>query len=103
MKFAAYILALYLAILSITPCCTFDDCPEDKVATNQVDDHQDGDEDCGNCSPFFNCNGCSSSFVDFPNSSFQYNAQFSPRRYTSFLQPYFPEVHYEFWQPPKLA
>jgi len=55
MKFAGYILALYLILLAAIPCCSFDDCPDDK--TEQTANHENGDQDCGSCSPFFNCEG----------------------------------------------
>jgi hypothetical protein len=50
MKVIAFILAAYLLFLFAIPCCTFDNCPEDKTA--QEANHEKGDGDCGSCSPF---------------------------------------------------
>ena len=57
MKVFAFILAAYLLFLFAIPCCTFDNCPEDKIALQS--DHEEDDDDCGSCSPFFTCTGCS--------------------------------------------
>jgi hypothetical protein len=58
MKVFAFILSAYLLFLFAIPCCTFDNCPEDKIAMEA--DHEEGDDDnCGSCSPFFTCTGCS--------------------------------------------
>ena len=103
MKLAGWILTLYLTLLAVIPCCAFDDCPEDKTQTELPADHEKGDEDCGNCSPFFNCSGCASSSINVPTISFHLNSIVAPRSYTNFIHPYIPEVHYDFWQPPKLV
>lgn len=102
MRIAGYILTFYLALLSIIPCCAFDSCPEDKQ-TEQAANHENGDEDCGSCSPFFNCEGCASVSINIDNLAFTLAPCLSQRIYTEFLQPFIPEVHYEFWQPPKLV
>ncbi len=103
MKVTGYILALYMAILAITPCCTFDDCPENQTQSEQAANHDTDDDDCGNCSPFFNCNGCSSVSVNLPATHFHLTPLIATRAYTEFIQPFMPEVHYDFWQPPRLA
>ena len=73
MKVVAFILAAYLLFLFAVPCCSFDNCPDDKI--EQTAEHENGNGptlpaggDCGNCSPFFTCTGCSSVIV-----SFEYN------------------------------
>jgi hypothetical protein len=101
-KFAAYILSLYILVLSVVPCCAFDDCPQDKAGTEQTTGHKTGDDDCKVCSPFFNCEGCATAVVNFETTSFETINSVSPKVYTGFIASYIPIVHYDFWQPPKL-
>lgn len=101
MKFAGYILAFYLILLAAIPCCSFDDCPDDKM--EQSTNHQNGDEDCGNCSPFFSCDGCATATENSLLVSFQLESLSTPKPSTEFIQPYLLDVHYDFWQPPQLS
>ena len=101
MKFAGYILAFYLILLAAIPCCTFDDCPDDK--TGQTANHESGDEDCGACSPFFNCEGCATASDHTIIASFTLTPLSTPKSYTEFNQPFVADVHYDFWQPPKIS
>ena len=101
MKVFAFIFAAYLLFLFAIPCCAFDNCPEDKTA--QETDHEKGDGDCGSCSPFFTCTGCSGFTVSFDNTSIEIITAFSPQQYTGFILSSIPDAHYDFWQPPKLA
>jgi len=103
MKIFAYIFSIYLALLTVIPCCTFDDCPDDKVKTEQSADHESGDKDCGSCSPFFNCEGCASASVSSTIALFTLEPLAVVKSYTEFLEPFMPDVHYDFWQPPKLS
>jgi hypothetical protein len=103
MKAAAYILTFYLFLLSVIPCCTFDECPDDQPQTSQSKDHQPGDQDdCGSCSPFFNCERCIAVIIDVPASSITVAAPTSQRVYTEFVSQQIPDIHYDFWQPPRL-
>jgi hypothetical protein len=101
MKIIGYILAIYIILLSAIPCCSFDNCPDDK--TEQSSNHEQGDEDCGNCSPFFTCEGCGG----FVSTNELPGIELSPlkpaRVYTIFIEQNVPDIHYDFWQPPKLA
>jgi hypothetical protein len=105
MNLLKYILTFYLLLLSVVPCCAFDSCPDDKAeAARETGRHKSGDEDnCGNCSPFFNCESCASVTI---NSDIIYHTAPVPeekRVYTDFIPPLIPDVHYDFWQPPKLG
>ena len=87
--------------LLLKNCCGFDDCPSDK--TEQANNHDSGDDDgCGNCSPFFSCGGCLFVTVKAESISFSTFNLLQSKSYTDFIQPYFPRVDYDFWQPPKL-
>ena len=103
MKAPGYILSLYMLLLAVFPCCAFDDCPEDKTPVENIASHQDGDEDCGTCSPFFNCEGCASIPVTIEQAYIPVNAFFIQQVYTGFLSPSIPDVSYDFWQPPKIG
>ncbi|HWR32421.1 MAG TPA: DUF6660 family protein, partial [Chitinophagaceae bacterium] len=63
MKTYGYILAFYIILLAVAPCCVFDNCPDDK--TEQAKNHDQGDDDCGGCSPFFNCEGCATATIAY--------------------------------------
>ena len=101
MKFIAYILALYIILLSTMPCCAFDNCPDDK--TKQAANHEQGEEGCGNCSPFFNCEGCATATIAFEPLSIEITPITAITVYSNYLQTSLPKGHYDFWQPPKLG
>ncbi len=101
MKVIAFILSAYLLFLFAIPCCTFDNCAEEKIT--QETDHEESDGDCGSCSPFFTCTGCSGFTVSFENNNIEIASAFSPHQYAGYIVSPIPDVHYDFWQPPKLA
>ena len=108
MKVIAFILSAYLLFLFAIPCCTFDNCSEEKTARET--NHEQGDgpaspagRDCGSCSPFFTCTGCSGFTVSFENTDIQMIPLFSNHQYTGYIVSSIPDVHYDFWQPPKLV
>lgn len=101
MKVIAFILSAYLLFLFAVPCCTFDNCPEEQTA--QEANHEQEDDDCGNCSPFFTCTGCSGFTVSFEITHLDIVPAFSPNQYAGYILSSIPDVHYDFWQPPKLA
>ena len=101
MKVFAFILSAYLLFLFAIPCCTFDNCPEDKIA--QEANHEKGDGDCGSCSPFFTCTGCSGFTVTAEVINSELISFFSNNQYPGYIVSSIPEVNYDFWQPPKLV
>jgi hypothetical protein len=108
MKVFAFILSAYLLFLFAVPCCSFDNCPDDK--TEQTAGHEKGDRpalpeggDCGSCSPFFTCTGCSGVIVAHENNNIGITPVFVSHPYAGYILSSIPDVHYEFWQPPKLA
>ncbi|MFC0774158.1 DUF6660 family protein [Terrimonas alba] len=103
MKWLGYILSLYMLLLAVFPCCLVDDCPDDKTKTEQLAGHENGDEDCGNCSPFFNCEGCAAVSMTIETVYFDMTSLPVKQVYTGFLTSVIPDVHYDFWQPPKLG
>ena len=101
MKVFAFILSAYLVFLFAIPCCSFDNCPEDKTA--QEANHEKGDGDCGSCSPFFTCTGCSGFTVSFEITGLEIAPAFSGQQFAGYILRSIPDVHYDFWQPPKLV
>ncbi len=100
MKLSGYILAFYLLFLSVVPCCAFDDCPDDK--TEQSSKHENGDEDCGSCSPFFSCEGCATGTISYQPIEFDFSIQPVLSVHATYLQTRLSQVKYDFWQPPKI-
>lgn len=101
MKIIGYILAVYLVLLAAVPCCAFDDCPDDKMETTA--DHENGDQDCGSCSPFFSCEGCATASIAYHPVSFEITVVEIPVVYAGYIQSTLPHVHFEFWQPPRIG
>ena len=101
MKVLAFILSAYLLFLFAVPCCSFDNCPEDKI--EQTADHESGDGDCGRCSPFFTCTECAGFTASVENSNLDVSPSVFNRHYTGYILSFIPDVHYDFWQPPKLG
>ena len=101
MKVFAFILSAYLLFLFAVPCCTFDNCPEDKIALQT--EHQEDDDDGGSCSPFFTCTGCSGFTITADEINSELISFFSNNQYPCFIVSSMPEINYDFWQPPKLV
>lgn len=55
MKFFCLMLSLSVMLLSTVPCCGDDDCDDEKVGTEQTENHNNTDEIC---SPFLTCGVC---------------------------------------------
>ena len=104
MKAFGFILAFYIMLLSAVPCCAFDNCPDEKATTAQTGQHESGDDDnCGSCSPFFNCATCASVTIDLQQASAEPATTTLKKTYSDFIQPIIAKVHYDFWQPPRLS
>ena len=107
MKLPGYILAFYIILLSAVPCCAFDSCPDDKkenaVTTEQKEQHESDDDDCGNCSPFFSCEGCATATVNVEPVQFEIVTTPLLPAYTGYTQAPLSTIDYDFWQPPKLS
>jgi len=101
MRICGYILAFYIILLATVPCCAMDNCNDDQTA--QTSDHGKDNEDCQNCSPFFNCEGCATATIVYQPFHFEFiTLQVSPV-YTVYQQTSLPEADIDFWQPPKLG
>ena len=96
-------MSVYMLLLAVFPCCLVDDCPDDKIQAEKTADHQNGDKDCGSCSPFFSCEGCASVSATIEPLCFSIVSLPVKPVYAGFLSPFISDVHYDFWQPPRLG
>lgn len=83
------------------PCCAVDNCPEKR--TEQASEHEKGDADCGNCSPFFSCEGCAIASISYPSVQLEIVCIKEPAVHAVYIQTALPDINYDFWQPPKLS
>lgn len=103
MRWTAVLLMIYLSALLVFPCCAVDDCPDDKPITEQFG-HSSGDEDdCGTCSPFFNCESCATVSIQTDAVQISIPEIDYPSVYAGFIQRDISEPHYDFWRPPQLS
>ncbi len=101
MKFLYFIFTFYIFTLSAVPCCAFDSCPDDKM--EQAEQHESSDDDCGNCSPFFSCEGCATATVAFEPVQFEITLAQLLSVYTGYVQNSLTQIDDDFWQPPKIG
>ena len=101
MKVVAFILSAYLLFLFAVPCCSFDNCPEEKTA--QTQEHEKSNGDCGSCSPFFTCTGCSGFTVTVYEINPVLSPFFSNNQYADYIVSPTVEADHDFWQPPKIG
>lgn len=100
-RILGYILTFYILLLAAVPCCIIDECPDDK--TEQTNQHDTSDGDCGNCSPFFSCESCAAATVVYEPFNFELMALSDKPAFITYLQPFIPPTLFDFWQPPKLG
>jgi hypothetical protein len=104
-KIVCLVLAIYVALLSVKPCCTDSYCqvktPVDNTTGGKLPVKQ---SDCAGCSPFFTCGSCSGFILNKPvlfelpiiaENSVQHNAFYRP--------PAIQQITLSIWQPPKLS
>ncbi|MCX6317863.1 MAG: hypothetical protein NTW29_11270 [Bacteroidetes bacterium] len=101
MRIIGFIWAIYILLLAAIPCCAFDDCPDDKPLS--AASHEQGDNDCGNCSPFFNCEGCATATAEVELLSFDIPRIPVSAVHTGYIPQTTQSVHFDFWQPPRLG
>lgn len=92
-----------MLFLAAVPCCSFDFCSDGQANAANADSHNEEGSDCGNCSPFFSCEGCAtatiSSTVNLPgNLPIEQLAIF-----TFYIPSQLPVMDFDVWQPPRLT
>jgi hypothetical protein len=101
MKLLSHILAFYFLLLSTIPCCVGNGCRD--VNTAQAANHERDHKDCGNCSPFFNCEGCATATIACQPLGIEFAMFQASPVYAIYFQESLPQVGYDFWQPPRLG
>ncbi|HMR90852.1 MAG TPA: hypothetical protein PKC69_00995 [Chitinophagaceae bacterium] len=101
MKVVAFIFSFYILLLAVFPCCIVDDCPDDK--TELVADHSAGDEDCGTCSPFFSCEGCSFATTTPDAGAFSVSSLPVQKIFSLYYPAALPPGVSAHWRPPQLS
>lgn len=99
MKLTGLFIAVYILILATIPCCAIDNCPGEKAG--QSAHHEKGDEDCGNCSPFFNCEGCAAVSIAYEPFCFEFPSAKQSHVYGQYPVSAPRQLKFDFWQPPK--
>lgn len=105
MKFLSVILALFVFVQSLSPCCSDDNCMDNNqtVKTEQTSNHEH-DGDCEkNCSPFFVCGTCAG-FI-FPTVSFTLTSSviLFTKQISIYNQSTLSNFFHSIWQPPKIS
>jgi hypothetical protein len=99
----SFILSAYLVFLNAVPCCAIDNCADELTKNQKADNHKPDDKnDCNNCSPFFTCTGCAMFSTLVTNINFEPVRFTSENKFTGYILSPMPDVHYDFWQPPRL-
>jgi hypothetical protein len=102
MKILAYILSLYILVLTAIPCIDIpynNSLQKIELTTKTTDNHQN---DIDDCSPFCTCQCCATpvvfqiSIIDFKSFSF------SKKIYSEYTSNYISSLNASIWQPPKL-
>ena len=103
LKALAFILSAYVVMLLATPCCVFEDCSGETIKT-ELTGHlpNTNEEDCGSCSPFFNCGDCANFVFTVESVDFSMVAFIPASTYIEYTDTFIPDVHTEFWQPPRV-
>lgn len=106
MKTLSFILSLYVFSLSVVPCCSDDNCIDDEIIMENVDNHSQEpaeEGDCNACSPFLDCGTC----IGFVFINLQIDIDKIPAVDDQFVPIYKPQFSDDFfdkiWQPPKIS
>ncbi|HET6990322.1 MAG TPA: DUF6660 family protein [Bacteroidia bacterium] len=105
MKILYFILAVYVVLLSVKPCCTDDKCCADNhsAQTEKSARHQDNADCKGDCSPFFTCGSCTG--FNFPAFSFSLKPSevAIEKQVSVYSFSFSTEFFSSIWQPPKIG
>jgi hypothetical protein len=101
MKTGSFIAAVLVLLLTLIPCCSFDNC-EAEIGANDIHIEESSSEECDHsCSPFLNCGNCTGFVVyssGFNTTEFAVVSKLMPVDYISGNTN---EVIPAIWQPPR--
>jgi len=100
MKFASFVLAVMVLMLSVAPCCKNNCCIDDKTEQKAAPQ----DNNCkGNCSPFFACGSCSGFSINFTFAEIKKPLLQPATQRLVFRVDQLPTISLPVWQPPQLS
>lgn len=105
MKFFAFIMSIYLLVLSCIPCNDKQECSakaEQKISAIPSHQHQQPVDEA--CTPFCSCSHCpASAFYQSVAHNNIATAVFQSLKYPIYNYSFSTEVSFSIWQPPKIA
>ncbi|MDN3584114.1 hypothetical protein [Mucilaginibacter flavus] len=105
MKFLSFIAILFVLLLSVKPCCSDNDCLNQRTSNIAKTSTAPKEKDCQGCSPFFSCGACATGFV--VEQSFYHDlaqATVNPINHNNpYQQPHLEDVSLAIWLPPQLS
>ncbi|HJT72872.1 MAG TPA: hypothetical protein VJ720_02615 [Chitinophaga sp.] len=94
MKIFTFILSIYVLLMTVIPCCSFDNCAADEPVSRH-------EEPKGICSPFFSCHNCSIPVVLEKTMQVEPATETTSPRYREYIETYLPGYTATCWNPPK--
>ena len=102
MKIGGLLLALFVILLSIIPCCSLEGCEEEAEEKHSRQEIPGGCED--SCSPFLNCNGCTGFTIQEIPQETTLPLNIPLGKIASYHRQWFPGgIVKAIWQPPQLS
>jgi len=96
MKLISFILAFYVLVCAVVPCCADDDCMA-QTATQEKNDCKAG------CSPFFACGNCCGFSINAQQIAVMPVTVFEKISYSEFYISTQSDYYQSFWQPPRFS
>lgn len=100
MKVLCFTLSISIVLLSTVPCCSDDDCIDEKTTTAQTESHNDH---CSNCSPFLPCGSCYGFVFTSSELTFKVAKAEIDRNTVTFMIFFVESSIAKIWQPPKIG
>ena len=105
MKFFAFIMAILVLALSIMPCADKEIVDNESKAKTVLENlnHQQGDPQQDDCSPFCHCSCCGTFSPNYSITTLSHSLSYQSIARSSFLPADIIEIALPIWQPPQLA
>lgn len=96
MKLLTFILSIYVLLIAVIPCCSFDNCKAEQETSKR-------EEPQGICSPFFSCHNCSVPVVLEKVVLIEPATSTTIPRYREYIASNLPGYTANCWNPPKVS